>query len=80
MCVVCRERKEKQELLRIVLTADADYALDPKGKTAGRGTYVCAKEDCVRRGYAKKIFEKTLGRKMPESFFEELLKETEIDG
>ena len=80
MCVVCREHKEKSELLRIVLTEEAGYALDPKGRMAGRGTYVCASEECVRRGYAKQIFEKNLGRKMPESFLKELLKEIGADG
>ena len=79
MCVVCRERKEKQDLVRIVLTGEG-YFLDPKGAVSGRGTYVCASEECIRRGYTKKIFEKALGRKMPEDFFEELLSKGTANG
>ncbi|WP_234554911.1 YlxR family protein [Thermus caliditerrae] len=40
MCVACRRRRPKGELLRILLTADG-FQLDPSGKLPGRGAYVC---------------------------------------
>ncbi len=40
MCVVCRRRRPKHELLRIVVTPEG-FVLDESGKKPGRGAYVC---------------------------------------
>jgi predicted RNA-binding protein YlxR (DUF448 family) len=40
MCVACRKRRPKGELLRVVLT-EGGFLLDPTGKLPGRGAYVC---------------------------------------
>ncbi|WP_276955790.1 YlxR family protein [Allomeiothermus silvanus] len=40
MCVACRARRPKRELLRIVLT-EGGPVLDPSGRRPGRGAYVC---------------------------------------
>ena len=40
MCVACRKRRPKGELLRVLLTPEG-FRLDPTGKLPGRGAYVC---------------------------------------
>ena len=40
MCVSCRRRRPKRELLRIVFTPEG-FILDYSGKLPGRGAYVC---------------------------------------
>ncbi len=40
MCVVCRRRRPKRELLRILRTPEG-FILDFSGKQPGRGAYVC---------------------------------------
>ncbi|MGQ9511002.1 MAG: YlxR family protein [Thermaceae bacterium] len=40
MCVACRRRRPKGELLRFLLTREG-FELDPTGKKPGRGAYVC---------------------------------------
>ena len=40
MCVACRRRRPKAELLRIVVTPEG-VILDERGKHPGRGAYVC---------------------------------------
>ncbi len=40
MCVVCRRRRPKHELLRILRTPEG-FILDFSGKQPGRGAYVC---------------------------------------
>jgi len=40
MCVACRRRRPKGELLRLLLTP-AGVEIDPTGKKPGRGAYVC---------------------------------------
>ena len=45
-CVVCREKKDKRDLLRIVNNAEDGIIIDPTGKKNGRGAYVCYAADC----------------------------------
>ena len=40
-CVVCREKKPKSELTRIVRTPDGEVVIDPTGRLNGRGAYLC---------------------------------------
>lgn len=49
MCVACRERKTKQEMLRIVKNAEDEIRLDFSGKLAGRGAYICNSAECIRK-------------------------------
>lgn len=45
-CAVCGEQAPKRELARIVRRPDGSVALDPGGKLAGRGAYLCARAAC----------------------------------
>jgi uncharacterized protein len=45
-CAACRQVRPKRSLTRIVRTPDGTVAIDPTGKAAGRGTYVCDAEAC----------------------------------
>ena len=47
MCVSCRERHDKKDLLRVVIGPDGDLKYDPTGKASGRGAYLCRKEKCI---------------------------------
>ena len=40
-CVVCRGKRPKQELLRIVRTPEGEVLADASGRLNGRGGYVC---------------------------------------
>jgi len=46
-CVACRTARPKQELLRIVRTPGGEVLVDPSGRLAGRGGYVCQTGDCL---------------------------------
>ncbi len=47
MCVACKTRKDKSELLRVVLMPDGRTEIDPSGKMPGRGAYVCKDDKCI---------------------------------
>lgn len=47
-CVMCREKVEKRELLRIVRNTEGKIEFDPTGKKNGRGVYLCRKENCIQ--------------------------------
>lgn len=45
-CVVCRQTQGKRDLVRIVRTPEGAVRLDPGGKAAGRGAYLCRARSC----------------------------------
>jgi len=45
-CAVCRQVRSKRSMTRIVRGSDGTVAVDPTGKAAGRGTYVCDNPAC----------------------------------
>jgi predicted RNA-binding protein YlxR (DUF448 family) len=45
-CVACRQVKDKRELTRIVRGPDGKISIDPRGKLAGRGAYICSNPAC----------------------------------
>ncbi len=52
-CVVCRTKREKKDLLRVVLTPDGEIKYDPTGRAAGRGSYLCRNEECIKAELAR---------------------------
>lgn len=46
MCIACRRSETKRGLLRLVRDAEGRVALDPTGKRAGRGAYLCHSAAC----------------------------------
>ena len=46
-CVSCRTVRDKNDLLRVVLTPEGNVVYDPTGKLPGRGAYLCPNEECI---------------------------------
>jgi len=53
-CVVCRQKRPKWEMVRIVRTPQGTLEIDNRGKKAGRGAYLCKAEECWEAGLTKK--------------------------
>ena len=49
-CVGCRTTAPKRGFVRIVRTVEGRVAVDPTGKAAGRGAYLCASPSCWEVG------------------------------
>ncbi|HEY40981.1 MAG TPA: YlxR family protein [Dehalococcoidia bacterium] len=49
-CLACRQVKPKRELVRLVRVADGGIEIDPGGKKAGRGAYLCGRPECWEIG------------------------------
>ena len=45
-CVACRQVNPKRALIRLVRTSEGRVEIDPTGKKAGRGAYLCADATC----------------------------------
>jgi len=47
-CICCRARRDKNDLLRLVVGADGMVVPDPGSRKPGRGAYVCPDASCLR--------------------------------
>lgn len=45
-CFVCREKRDKRQLTRLVRTPEGPVLVDPTGKQNGRGAYLCDDPAC----------------------------------
>ena len=72
MCVACRQMMNKKSLLRVVRTADEVLRLDPGGKMAGRGAYICAADNCLVRAKKTKALERALSVKVDEELWQDI--------
>ncbi len=72
MCLGCQEMKPKKELIRIVKTPENVIDIDPIGKRAGRGAYICPSEDCLRKAIKAKRVEKAFGQPVPPEIVDRL--------
>ena len=58
-CAVCRTKKDKRDLTRLVLT-EIGLQVDVSGKMNGRGAYLCDDPDCWERATSSLILAKAL--------------------
>lgn len=71
-CIVCRERKDKSELVRIVLHADGSVVIDKTGREPGRGAYICKSRECLETLVKKQALSRAFKTALPRSVYEEL--------
>lgn len=80
-CIVCREQREKAELLRVVRRPDGSYTVDRGGREAGRGAYICDNGKCLAEAVKKRALNRAFKTQIPDGVYAELLKtESELDG
>ena len=71
-CAICREKKEKRELLRIVRRPTGEVEIDPSGKKSGRGAYICANEVCVTNAEKSKRLNGALKTEVPDTIYQQI--------
>jgi predicted RNA-binding protein YlxR (DUF448 family) len=59
-CIVCHDRKDKRQLVRIVRTNDSGVLVDPTGKRNGRGAYLCDNPQCWDHALKSKVLDRAL--------------------
>jgi predicted RNA-binding protein YlxR (DUF448 family) len=71
-CVACRTERPKRELVRIVRTPAGALLLDPTGRVAGRGAYICADGTCRAAALKRHAIERALKAPLPPGLLEQL--------
>lgn len=73
MCVVCREHKPTEELMRITHNVKTDKPEpDINCKNTGRGAYICKSAECIKKARKKHVAERHLGCSASETLYDEL--------
>ncbi len=72
MCVACHQMRPKRELIRLVRTPTGEVKVDPTGKLAGRGAYVCADLQCADLGLREHRIQHALEVPISEMLADEL--------
>ena len=71
-CLGCREMKPKKELIRVVRSPEGEISLDFKGKSPGRGAYVCPSVDCLKKAIKSKAIERAFSTAIPQEIYDAL--------
>lgn len=71
MCVACREKKDKQDLIRLVKTNEG-IVYDPKKKVMGRGFYLCRDLKCYELLTKKKVLNKLLSKQVTDEEYSKI--------
>ncbi len=72
MCIACRQMRLKKEMTRVVKNADGEIFADPTGKAAGRGAYVCASPDCLKKLGDKKLLHKAFSANVDNEVYQKV--------
>ena len=72
MCVVCRQMKDKSELIRLNKTKDGLVCIDLTGKIDGRGAYICKDGDCIEKLDKNKAFNRAYKSQVSEEVYKSL--------
>ncbi len=74
MCIACRERKNKDEFIRIVKLPDEanSVILDKTCKSPGRGAYMCKNPKCLKETIKKQKLQRALKTQISQKLMHEL--------
>ena len=74
-CLGCQAVRPKRELIRIVRTPTGEVVVDPTGKKAGRGTYLCPTQECLNKAFSGNRLDRALEMELAPITKEALRKE-----
>ena len=72
MCMGCNTKKDKHDLIRIVMNKEGYISIDRTGKLSGRGAYICDNIECLEKVIKSKRLEKVFETKIDEEIYKHL--------
>jgi len=73
MCIACKTKRAKRELLRITRTPAGIVEFNPQQKKEGRGVYLCQNLSCIEKAKASGLIGGRLKTQVPISIYAELI-------
>lgn len=71
MCVICRQMKLKEELIRVVKMPDG-IEIDITFKAQGRGAYICRQNGCIENARRRRAFERSFSGSVGAELYDSL--------
>ena len=68
-CILCREKFEKSELLRIVKNGE-NFMMDENHKKDGRGAYICSKCKTSEDLLKKRVLDRAFRMRVPDEIYD----------
>ncbi len=78
-CLGCGEMIGKKGAVRIVRSKEGEISLDPTGKKAGRGAYICRDAECFSQVRKARKLDRSLKCAVPEEIYDIIEKELSSD-
>ena len=78
-CVGCGEMIGKKGAVRVVRDKDGNISVDPTGKKAGRGAYICKDKKCLELAQKGRKLERSFKCQIPVEIYESIAKELTFD-
>ena len=72
MCMGCNAKKDRRDLIRIVVNKNKEVTIDKTGKLEGRGAYICYNEDCLNKAIKTKKLERVFEVKIDEEIYNKI--------
>ena len=71
-CMGCNEKKDKNQLIRIVKNKENEINIDRTGKMEGRGAYICDDIKCLEKVIKSKRLERVLDINISDEIYKSL--------
>lgn len=71
-CLACREKKHKNEMLRVVKNKENQIIFDKQQIEQGRGAYVCLNDNCITKICKNKLLNKTFKTNVNDEIYIQL--------
>jgi predicted RNA-binding protein YlxR (DUF448 family) len=72
MCIACRERKEKEDLICIKKNKNKEFKISTS-YTDGRSCYICKNADCIALAIKKRSLNRSFKCEVDKKIYEELM-------
>ncbi|MBP5208118.1 MAG: YlxR family protein [Clostridia bacterium] len=76
-CTGCGAEAPKGELIRIVRSPEGEITIDEKGKSSGRGAYLCRKASCLQKAKRTGRLSRALNAQIPDEIYAQLSEKLE---
>lgn len=71
-CMACNLKKDRKELIRIVLNKQNEINIDKTFKADGRGAYICKNIECLEKLIKTKKLEKVFKMKLEDEIYNKI--------
>lgn len=74
-CIVCKQKGDKSNFVRIVKTPSGEITIDKTGKLNGRGAYVCDNIECIKKAQKTHALNRAFKCEISDEVYQKLVED-----